>query len=447
MSILLPQPVPLSQPSPSDSDEVLRNFLQEMAELDRQPPATPEPNIPKHHAADTPRPAKKVKQTPVLQSQEQKPATRWKRRKLELQTLKEQADTLSGYVSFLQTRRTPGQLPAGPVNLPPELDQLVQIETGGWQAAAIREIRRCQAAQKENEELKQRLQAYVQVSGALQTALNTANTLREQQLAQDSIAGRALRVELMMNQQVDASDNALIFAMLEANLNARANTEVQIVADEMSQPVQLAESDQVSICRKDETHAAVEFKTVRVLPFDADTVSKECWRVAELGWKREHARVVRRSKDVVSSDWCFPVQLEKGEAMEIRVRSVAKRFRVEEGFVVLAESTTEWPAHLAASGAWSRVTRERGWGLVHSYPSRSAAQNPSRPSASVSRFLMHVTTEPFGLDSDTSRKLLGSPAVSDVVIPSFRTLIKNRQQTVDNRLMDSAFATPIISAV
>ncbi|KAJ8514568.1 hypothetical protein ON010_g18664 [Phytophthora cinnamomi] len=254
----------------------------------------------------------------------------------------------------------------------------------------------------------------------------------------------------MMNQQVEVQENARIFDMLEANVNARAH-EVQTVAEEVSQHLQLLDNEQVGICRKDESHAVVEFKMTRVLPFDVDTISNVCWRVVELGWQRQNVRVVRRSRDVVSSDWCFPVQLEKGEAVEIRVRSVAKRFRTQEGFVVLAESTTEWPAHLAASGAWSRVTREHGWGLVHSYPvsaSRSAAQDPSQSTASVSRFLMHLTTEPSGLDSDTSRKLLGSPAVSDIVIPSFRTLIKNRQQCVDNRLMDSASATSnAISAI
>ncbi|KAF1781202.1 hypothetical protein GQ600_846 [Phytophthora cactorum] len=140
--------------------------------------------------------------------------------------------------------------------------------------------------------------------------------------------------------------------MLERSVNARVN-EIQAITNEVSQPVMTANTEQVCICRKGDTHAAVEFKTVRVLPFDVDTVSSVCWRAAGLGWKRQGARVVRRSADVVSSDWRFPVQLKQGETVEIRVRCVAKRFRVQQGFVVIAESTTEWPAHLAASGVWS----------------------------------------------------------------------------------------------
>ncbi|KAG7377428.1 hypothetical protein PHYPSEUDO_011654 [Phytophthora pseudosyringae] len=455
MEILMPQPLPLSQLPPPDSDEVLRDFLQEMAELDRQEaPTTPEPRIPKRKAEDTPRPAKKVKQaaaqaptkfgpleTQIQTPKTNAPITRWQRRKQELETLKEQASALSNCVAFLQTRGVQGPMLQGPVSLPPELEQLVEMQSGGWQAAAISEIRRCQASQEENQELKRRLHACVQVSGRLQTALHAAAALRREQLSRSTIAARALQVEMMTKQPYRAMDNALIFDMLEANVNARAS-EIQTITKEMLQPVLTANTEQVSIRRKDETHAAVEFKTVRVLPFDADAVSNVCWRVAEFSWKIQGARVVRRSADVVSSDWCFPVQLEKGETVEIRVRSVAKRFKVREGFVVIAESTTEWPAHLAASGVWSRVTRESGWGLVHSYP-RDSSSSP----VSVSRFVMYMTSEPSGLDSDTSRKLLASPAVSDVVIPSFRTLIRNRQQCVDNRLMDAAFATPSISAI
>ncbi|KAG3031286.1 hypothetical protein PC121_g7783 [Phytophthora cactorum] len=455
MGILVPQPLPLSQTPPPDSDEVLRDFLQEMAELDRlEVPKTPEPKIPKRKAMDTPpRPAKKAKkaanqssaqfsslETQTQARQAKAPTSRWYRRKQELETLKEQAEVLANYVTFLQTRRVPGLMSQDPVNLPPELELLVEMQTGGWQAAAIREIRQCQASQQENQELKQRLQDCVQDSGRLQAALDAATALRREQLSRNSIAAGALKVEMMMDQQYWA-DDALIFDMLERSVNARVN-EIQAITNEVSQPVMTANTEQVCICRKGDTHAAVEFKTVRVLPFDVDTVSSVCWRAAGLGWKRQGARVVRRSADVVSSDWRFPVQLKQGETVEIRVRCVAKRFRVQQGFVVIAESTTEWPAHLAASGVWSRVTRESGWGLVHSYPTatnRSVARDSSSSPAPVSRFLVYMTSVPSGLDSDTSRKLLGSPAVSDVVIPSFQTLIRNRQQCVDNRLMDAAF--------
>ncbi|POM62793.1 hypothetical protein PHPALM_27998 [Phytophthora palmivora] len=437
------QPLSLSQPPLSDSDEVLREFLEEMTALDCQEvPKTPEPKATKRKAVETPRPDKKIKTN--TGEPQTKTVTRWQRRKLEVQTLKEQADALSSYVEFLQTRRLPGQF-----NFGPELEQLLQLETGGWQAAAVREIRHYQASQLENRELKDKLQACVQVSGRLQTALRAANALRGEQLSSQSVASSALRVEMMMTQMYQDVDSTCIFDMLEANVNARVN-EIQGIAGEITQPVRTANTEQVCICRKDEIHPAVEFKTVRVLPFEVDTVSNVCWRVAELGWKRDGARVVRRSTDVVSSDWCFPVQLKKGETVEIRVRSVAKRFRVQEGFVVLAESTTEWPAHLAASGAWSRVTRESGWGLVHSYPTNGnglEARDSSLSPASVSRFVMYLTSEPSGLDSDTSRKLFGSPAVSDVVIPSFRKLIRNRQQCVDNRLMDAAFVTSSIAAI
>ncbi|KAL3670799.1 hypothetical protein V7S43_003985 [Phytophthora oleae] len=463
MGIQLPQPLPLSQPSPPDSDEVLRHFLQEMAELDRQEtPSTPEPKTLKRKAISTPRPAKKVKQatngatakfqplaTRIEAPKAKEPITRWQRRKQEFETLKEQAEILGNYVAFLQTRRTPGLMLQDPVNLPPELEQLVQLQTRGWQGAAIQEMRRCQASIQENQELKERLQACVQDAGRVQTAFEEAESLRKEQLSRSSLAVRALRVDMMMKERYHAADNALIFDMLEANVNARVH-EIQSIAEEVSQPVLTANTEQVCICRKDETHPAMQFKTARVMPFDVDTVSSVCWRVAEVGWKRQGARVVRRSADVVSSDWCFPVQLEKGENVEIRVRCVAKRFKVHEGFVVIAESTTEWPAHLEATGVWSRVTKESGWGLIHPYPAkrnRSAAQDTSRPPASVSRFVMFITCQPSGLDTDTTRKLLGSPAVSDVVVPSFRKLIHNRQQCVDNRLMDTAFATPSISAI
>ncbi|KAG1712613.1 hypothetical protein DVH05_000355 [Phytophthora capsici] len=454
-----PQPLPLSQPS--DSDEVLCHFLEEMAELDRQEiPSTPEPKTLKRNAISTPRPIKKVKQTiteatakfqPLVTKSEapKEPITRWKRRKHEFEALKEQAETLSKYVAFLRSRGTPGLMLQDAMNLPPELEQLVQMQAGGWQVAAIQEMRRCQASIRENEELKERLQACVQVSGRVQTALKAAESLKREQLNRSSLAGRALRVDLMMNERYQTTDNALIFDMLEANVNARVH-EIQSITKEVSQPVRTANTEQVCICREDETHPMMLFKTTRVMPYDVETVSSVCWRVAELGWKEQGARVVKRSADVVSSDWCFPVQLDKGENVEIRVRSVAKRFKVDEGFVVIAESTTEWPAHFEATGVWSRVTKESGWGLVYPYPTkgnRSAAQCSSQPPASVSRFVMSMTCQPSGLDTDTTRKLLGSPAVSDIVVPSYRKLFHNRQQCVDNRLMDTALTSPSVSAI
>jgi len=439
---------PEMSPSLSDTDEVLCAFLQDWAQLDQQPasphkvadPATATtPNSSKRPAQDAaatpPKKSRKMRQyQPTKTEKPPVPTSRWQRRKQELETLRQQVAALDNYATQLKTYRVPGQLTRAPVDLPPELEELVQVQTGGWQAAAVREVHRCEASQQENRELKTRLQACVQVSGALQTTLNAAAALRREQLTRNSIASRALQVELMLEQQYRATDNALMFEMLEACVNARVG-EIQSVVEKMSEPVTSANTETVCICRKDEHHAAVEFKTTRVLPFPVDAVSSVCWHVAELGWSKHWARVVRRSKDVVSSDWCFPVELESGETVDIRVRCVAKRFEVAKGFVVLAESTTEWPAHLAASGVWARVTRESGVGMAHPYPDSTKGA-----AASVSRFMMHLTSQPSGLDSETSRKLLGSPAVSDVVIPSFRKLIRNRQQCVDNRLMDAAFA-------
>ncbi|KAF4035131.1 hypothetical protein GN244_ATG12904 [Phytophthora infestans] len=378
MGILVPQPFPLSQTPLPDSDEVLQDFLHEMAELDRlEVPKTPEPKLPKRKAIDTPpRPAKKAKkavdqsytkrQPQTQATQDKTPMTRWQRRKQELETLKQQAETLGDYVAFLQARRVPGLMLQGFINLPPQLEQLVELQSGGWQAAAIWEIRRCQSSQQENKELKERLQGCVQDSGKLQTALNTA----------------------------------------QARVHLSHDTRCGGIQDRAGVAVRCGHGLECLLAS-----GRARLETTR-------------------------ARVVRRSQDVVSSDWCFPVELEEGETVEIRVRSVAKRFAVQQGFVVLAESTTEWPPHLAASGVWSRVTRESGWGLVHSYPPRSVARGSS---SSVSRFLVYMSSVPTGLDCESSRKLLGSPAVSDVVIPSFQKLIRNRQQCVDNHLMDAAF--------
>ncbi|RLN96796.1 hypothetical protein BBJ28_00022994 [Nothophytophthora sp. Chile5] len=437
----LPLPPPFeTATSVPDSDDVLLDFLQEMNELDRQPRPLETDLEPKElpqemggprQAQEAPakqrRAKEKAKATPKKSA-----SMSWLRRKQELVALRLQTEKLENYAEFLQMRRMPEQLlldPSDPSDLQTQRRHLLRARQEQWRAV-----------QGENAVLKDQVQAYVQISGALQTLFTAATALQRDNLARNSIASRALRVEMAIGRRLDA-DNALIFDMLESSVNSRFD-ELAAIGREVSQPVTAADAEHIRIRRGDGDHAAVEFKMVRVLPFDVNTVSDVCWGVAQLGWNfmdRPGARVTKRSKDVISTEVCFAVALDNGEVVELHVRCLVKRFVVEEGLAIMAESVTEWPARLAAAGSWTHATREVGWGLIHPYPASNGA---SEPTASVMRSTM--LTQPRPLASDPpAYQLLNTRAVNDVVIPSFRKLISNRQQFVDNLLLDGSFTSRV----
>ncbi|KAG7393811.1 hypothetical protein PHYBOEH_005994 [Phytophthora boehmeriae] len=380
-----------------EPDEILHNFLQEMVELDRQP------------AVESPTATKRQLEEPTTPSPTQHQTMEGrKRHKQELQTLKSEAETLENYVQFLKR--------------------------GHQNQVGLSTQRSLQETQERNSQLKDQVHSCVHISDALQTVLSAAERLRNEQLNRNSIASRALRVEMRLSQQQQWADatTAGVFDLLEASVIARVGKMKSLVAAEMSHPVLKTDNEEIQICRKDESRPTVEFRSTRVLPFNVETVSHVCWHGCAMS-RAGGVRVAMRSEGVVSTDMSMPVPLESGEVVEIRVLCVIKRFILDGSFVVIAESLTEWPAHLVASGAWSKATRESGWGIVHRYPTPSQR---STTSASVSRFLLHMSCMPTGTDVEGARKLLNSPAVSNVVIPSFRRLIHNRQQNVDNLLLD-----------
>ncbi|RLN98195.1 hypothetical protein BBJ28_00025600 [Nothophytophthora sp. Chile5] len=428
-------PSPLMAAGALDSVHILEDFLQEMNELDhQQQPSTGTLDGPKRQKREkektaevAPQPQKKMK-TGCMKGLTPRENPSWRRRKQELQSLREQTQVLETRVAFLQLQRTR------------EMDARTDLPEGQkmWKVAALDERQRRQEAQDENTRMKSQLQTYIRISEALKTALTAAQAQCKDRSTNSAIVARSIRMQLGTGQRLQFASSST-FDMFESRVNARF-LEIRAIFGELQHSVAWQDSEQVQIFRdnSDDSMASVRFTNTRMLPFDEGTISDVLWGIIALGGipDKQSSRVTRRSKDVFALDCRYTVAQECGGSVTLDVHGVIKRFVTSEGLFFIVESSSEWLTNPVASGTVTHATQETGCFMVRGC-AVVATSTTATPHACRIRSVLHL--RPSEPTEQACRPPLdvNSRAMSEFVIPSFREIINTRHQFVENALLDS----------
>ncbi|ETK81530.1 hypothetical protein F441_13247 [Phytophthora nicotianae CJ01A1] len=361
-----------------------------------------------------------AKQPPAMTAK--KPNLSWKRRKDELHRLRAEAQALETRVMFLKLQKTQDTLWKAGVGLSEEQKLLRE--------AAANEKQQCQSAREENTQLKGRLERCYKACHDLQTVLSVAGIKQHNLIVANTFAAKALQAEQRSQRLLQLSSDVL--TSLANRVNDRL-TELDYIIENIRASMFGPDVDQVNVHREGDegTSASVEFKRNRMMPFDADNTSRVIWDVMHLGViPDEHcARVIKQSHDTLLSQGCETQALAGGGTVDLVVSCLMKRVLVPGGFIMLIESTTEWQARPAQAKAWTHVTRDSGWALVH--------PNDERPGTCQVQLAVRLRTE----DTEQNGLTLLTPVVCDVVIPSFGEVLSSRHQLVENALLDSTRTT------
>jgi hypothetical protein len=396
------------------SDNILEAFLQDMSALDQQQLSLPTET--KVSVPLLPKPANVV-QAPVSTSNKKRRTPSWLKRKRELQALREQSEALETRVEFLRREREGAK----------ETCAKETLEQVKWQKAACDvEKQRCQDAQEENLSLKEQLQAYASLSGGVQAALAT--------ICRRVAAARTLRVEIGAGKNLRLASPG-VFDMLERRLDAQFRA-LEAVGrfDELRPRMPSIDTDGY-YKSGDRSKGTVELKRVQLLPFEQNAISSTILSIVELGRfpGDQVSRVLKRSNDSYAMDSSLTVRLEDGEgSLTLDMHCVMKRFVTPNGSVLLMEARSDWTADVEPSRAWCHTTEEAGCFSVSKY-----AVEGSHETSAMSQIQSTMTLRPREPSTVATRyPLAGARTIIDVVIPSFREIVKSRHQCVENTLFD-----------
>ncbi|KAG6618861.1 50S ribosomal protein L1 [Phytophthora cinnamomi] len=352
-----------------------------------------------------------------------KPNLSWKRRKEELLTLRSESEALQTRLMFLKLRRTHAKLLKAGVGLSDEQKR--------WRDAAESEKRKCRSAQEDNTQLKDQLHRCFKACHDLHMVVAVAGVKQRDLVVANPFVARLLRAELRNGHLLQPSSAVLI--NLDNRLNARYS-ELEYLFHHARESILGPDVDQVNVHREgvDGTLAAVEFKRNQFMPFDADKAFRAIWKVMLLGVmpEDENASVFKHSDDTIVSQGCDMRALQGGGTVEVRVTFMVKRVVIPGGFVALIESTSEWRACPAQAKAWTHTTQDSGWALVH--------PNAPQPGTCQLQLAIRLRTHEPAAAGEKNAPTLLTRVVGDVVIPSFRDILRSRQQLVENVLLDAA---------
>ncbi|KAG6618704.1 uncharacterized protein IUM83_01301 [Phytophthora cinnamomi] len=329
-----------------DCNDILEAFLHDMSALDRhqQKPKKcgPVTTVSTAPVVQIPKTVKKRRLNPS-----------WLKRKRDLEALRAQSEALETRKEFLLRKRS--KLQGGCSS------ETVEQQEQQRETLAL-EKHKCEGALGENAYLKGKLQAYVNLSGALQTVFTAAEQQKQQLMTMSMAVARALRTESGAGYQLRLGSPS-VFDLLEERVNRRfRELEASFVTNKLAMTSADTEFVQVYYANAGRRLGTVEFKRAQLLPFDETIISTTILSIIEVGGfpDDQDTRVVKRSSDVFAMDSRLTVYLDDGGSVNLNNHSVMKRFLTPTGIVLMLESISDWTADLQDSGSWTHTTDEGG---------------------------------------------------------------------------------------
>lgn len=264
-----------------------------------------------------------------------------------------------------------------------------------------------------------------------------------QQSLESKFAAKRLRV--------CEANEAQIYEMLSRNISERYK-HVDAALEELGMTTQKRELQEAHMILDTANGPMMELKDATIFPFDIAAINDASWRSMEMesiGFN-DHAGlvesvIVHSTADMICVRTTAPIRHPRAtNNAELHIHAVMMRFVERHRVLVLWESVSEGLGKLpllavaAASGSPSVEMRDRGLSLIESLPSV-----PGQHSTIIqlcSRLAPFVADSVGG--STPHLSLQHMHGLVDSVAPCYRHIWWNRQQVMENILMENIVGLP-----
>ncbi|TYZ58210.1 hypothetical protein PybrP1_006438 [[Pythium] brassicae (nom. inval.)] len=364
-----------------------------------------------------------------------------KRQKDELDRLRVQVQELQRELEHVRGRipKKPQMLALDGAGGGSDMHGLLPSSVTVWERIASHQKEQKNRSEMENMKLKAMVHEQVKISKALEKLVN--KRCKNSQSLESKFAAKRLRVS--------EANEAQIYEMLSRDIGERYK-HVDAALEELGMAAQKRELQEAQMILDTTNGPMMELKDATIFPFDVDAISDAAWRSMELesiGFNDNvglvESVIVHSSEDTICMQTTAPIRHPRtNNEAELRIRAVIKRFVERHRVVVLWESVSEGlgklPCLASASGAPSVEMRDRGLCLIEALPSA-----PGRHSTIIqlcSRLAPLVAGSEGG--SSPHLPLQHMHGIVDSVAPCYRHIWGNRQQVMENILMENVVGLP-----
>ncbi|KAF1317001.1 hypothetical protein FI667_g15076, partial [Globisporangium splendens] len=294
----------------------------------------------------------------------------------------------------------------------------------------------------ENRALRQTVQAQLQFAKTFGDTLLQTQKKTRSALLQDDRSSSTTQTPL------NSTDLVVYYEALTGKLDALYSQLDQVFAD-AELPESKLEFFDARVVLDQEKNAKLQFRDVRVAPFDFQSVCAAAWRTvkdkAVHGIENVPGMTSPNEDDLLLVKTPLMVETDgdnDGDALVIPGRMVLKRFVTKERMVMCWEGTMEWPDKMPkgetnqnneTDGSEKFVPlRERGWVVIKPLPGPDGDTSNSKMSVLQLCMLMN----PGVSDEQIIQVPEQVKQMADLVIPSFRQIMESHYQLIENLLLD-----------
>ncbi|GAB9474301.1 hypothetical protein Gpo141_00011432 [Globisporangium polare] len=367
-----------------------------------------------------------------------------KRQKDELDKLRVQVQELQRELDHVRGRlpKRPQQYAVNGTTGLPDMHASLPSSVTIWERIASHQKEQKNKSEMENMKLKSMVQEQVKISKALEKLVN--KRCKNSSL-ESKFAGKRLRV--------CDSDEQLIFDALTRDIDERYK-QVDAEFEKLGMNYEKREQQEAHMILDTVNGPTMELKDATIFPFDVQALNDAVWRSMEVesfSCKETMGMIesllVHASEDTMCMKTTVPIQAQRSPESDLSIRAVIKRFVERNRVVILWESVTDCLSKLpqcsssslsSSSSSGSTISykdvemRDRGWCMIESLPS------PPGRHSSIIQLCSHIAPRVTG----ESMPLQHMHGLVDSVAPCYRYIWGNRQQIMENILMENVVGLP-----
>uniref|UniRef100_K3W9L6 M96 mating-specific protein family n=1 Tax=Globisporangium ultimum (strain ATCC 200006 / CBS 805.95 / DAOM BR144) TaxID=431595 RepID=K3W9L6_GLOUD len=318
----------------------------------------------------------------------------------------------------------------GAIGLSNEMQASVPSSVTIWERIASHQKEQKNKSEMENMKLKSMVQEQVKISKALEKLVN--KRCKNSSL-EAKFAAKRLRV--------CDSEEQFIFDSLSKSLDERYQ-QVDAVFEKLGMAYQKRERQEANMILDTINGPTMELKDATIFPFDVQSINEAVWRsmeVESLGCKENNmgmieSLMVQSSEDTVCIKTSIPLRQPRAPESDLSMRCVMKRYVEKNRVVILWESVSDCLAKLVQCAGRGVEVRDRGWCMIESLPS------PPGRHSSIIQLCSHIAPRMSGESAHVSMQHMHG--LVDTVAPCYRYIWGNRQQIMENLLMENVVGLP-----
>lgn len=337
-----------------------------------------------------------------------------------------------------------------------ELHASVPSSVTIWERIASHQKEQKNKSEMENMKLKSMVQEQVKISKALEKLVNkrcknSVRLCRRVCVGCYAVSYWLFFCSFAMQQSLEAkfsakrlrvcdSEEQQIFDALSKSLDERYQ-QVDAVFEKLGMAYQKREMQEANMILDTINGPTMELKDATIFPFDVQAINDAAWRSMEVesfGCKENMGMIdsllVQSTEDTICVKTSIPLRQQRAPDSDLSIRAVMKRYVERNRVIILWESVSDCLNKLPQCSARGVEMRDRGWCMIESLPS------PPGRHSTIIQLCSHIAPQMSGESNHLS--LQHMHGLVDSVAPCYRYIWGNRQQIMENLLMENVVGLP-----